>query len=176
MRAVEVLSGKSISPVSRQGKARDNHIPRKLPLQRAQSFQGPCNRNRWWRLCCHQVNPQPLQLPPSWERHKIWNWGRCWTWEDGMFDENSGLTVVSEGCVKLNSVSMSMVVFQWLLSWLLHKWRERLSGTNLSSENNLPMFWLNAPVALMTTGAFSQNVSKLFSELKLVADNLPLCV
>ena len=29
---------------------------------------------------------------------------------------------------------------------------------------------------LMMTGAFSQNVSKLFSELKLVADNLPLCV
>ena len=40
----------------------------------------------------------------------------------------------------------------------------------------LAMFRLNATVALMTTGAFSQNVSKLFSELKLVADNLPLCV
>ena len=35
------------------------------------------------------------------------------------------------------------------------------------------MFRLNAPVALMTTGAFSEKVSKLFSELKLVTDNLP---
>ena len=35
--------------------------------------------------------------------------------------------------------------FQWLLSWLLHKWR-RLSVTNYSSENNLPTFRLNAPV------------------------------
>ena len=35
-------------------------------------------------------------------------------------------------------------------------------------ENNL----LN-PFALMTTEAFSQNVGKLFSELKLVIDNLP---
>ena len=67
----------------------------------------------------------------------------------------------------------------------------RLSSTNLSSENNLPtlwlnspvvtwednlpMFWLNAPViirALMTMEAFSQNVGKLFSELKLVPYNL----
>ena len=36
-------------------------------------------------------------------------------------------------------------------------------------ENNL----LN-PFALMTTEAFSRNVGKLFSELKLVIDNLPL--
>ena len=42
--------------------------------------------------------------------------------------------------------------------------KRRLSVTNLSSENNLPM--------LMTTGAFSRNVGKLFSELKLVTDNL----
>ena len=53
---------------------------------------------------------------------------------------------------------------------------ERLSGTNLSSENNLPTFRLNASViltfALMTTEAFSRNVGKLFSELKLVPDNL----
>ena len=34
--------------------------------------------------------------------------------------------------------------FQWLLSWLLH----RISVTNLSSENNLPTFWLNAPVVI----------------------------
>ena len=48
--------------------------------------------------------------------------------------------------------------------------------TNLSSENNLLTFRLNAPVMIrakvMMTGAFSQNVGKLFSELKLVTDNL----
>ena len=60
--------------------------------------------------------------------------------------------------------------------------KRRLSVTNLSSENNL-MFRLNAPVvirakvvlfplALMTTGAFSRNIGKLFSKLKLVPDNL----
>ena len=36
-------------------------------------------------------------------------------------------------------------------------------------------FRMNNPV-MMTTEAFSQNVSKLFSELKLVTDNLPLSV
>ena len=45
-------------------------------------------------------------------------------------------------------------------SWLLHKWRGRLSVT---SENNLPRFQPNAPVALMNTG----NIGKLFSELTL---------
>ena len=43
---------------------------------------------------------------------------------------------------------------------------------NLSSENNLPTFRLNAPVILTTTGVFSQIIGKLFSELKLVTDNL----
>ena len=38
------------------------------------------------------------------------------------------------------------------------------------------MFRLNAPVALMTMGVFSLNISKLFSKLKLVTDNHPLCV
>ena len=54
--------------------------------------------------------------------------------------------------------------------------KRRLSVTNLSSENNLPTFELNASVVfpLMTTGAFSRNVGKLFSELKLVTDNLSL--
>ena len=58
--------------------------------------------------------------------------------------------------------------------------KRRLSGTNLSSEINLPIFRLNVPVvvrvtkkeALMTTRAFSQNVGKLFSDLKLLPDNL----
>ena len=37
------------------------------------------------------------------------------------------------------------------------------------------MFLMNSSTfALMMTGAFSQNVSKLFSELKLVTDNLSL--
>ena len=47
------------------------------------------------------------------------------------------------------------------------------SVTNLSLENNLLTFRLNAPVAIrvkvMMTGAFSQNISKLFFKLKLVA-------
>ena len=43
---------------------------------------------------------------------------------------------------------------------------EGLSVTNLSSENNLPTFRLNAPVIIRA------KVSKLFSELKLVTDNL----
>ena len=53
--------------------------------------------------------------------------------------------------------------------------KRRLSVTDLSSENNLPTFQLNAPVVIraeVTTGAFSQNVGKLFSELKSVTDNL----
>ena len=41
--------------------------------------------------------------------------------------------------------------------------------TNFISENNLPTFQLNAPVvitfALITTGGFSRNVGKFFSEL-----------
>ena len=47
--------------------------------------------------------------------------------------------------------------------------KRRLSVTTLSLGNNLPTFWLNA---LMTTGAFSRNAGKLFSELKLVTDNI----
>ena len=48
--------------------------------------------------------------------------------------------------------------------------------TNLSSENNLLTFQLNPPVVIRAkvTGAFSGNVGKLFSELKLVTDNLSL--
>ena len=54
-------------------------------------------------------------------------------------------------------------------------WRRRLSVTNFISENNLSTLRLNAPVfALMTTGAFSQNVGKLFTEIKLVTENLLL--
>ena len=49
---------------------------------------------------------------------------------------------------------------------------------NLSLENNLPTFQLNAPVVIrvkvMMTGAFSQNVGKLSSEFKLVTDNFAL--
>ena len=36
--------------------------------------------------------------------------------------------------------------FQWLLSWLLHKRKGRLSATNLSSDNNVLTFRLNAAV------------------------------
>ena len=48
-----------------------------------------------------------------------------------------------------------------------------ISVTNLSLENNLLIFRLNVPVTIrvkvMMTGAFSQNISKLFFKLKLVA-------
>ena len=51
--------------------------------------------------------------------------------------------------------------------------KRRLSVTNLSSESNLPMIWLNACSSChqderMSTEAFSRNVGKLFSELKLI--------
>ena len=54
--------------------------------------------------------------------------------------------------------------------------KRRLSLTNLSLETDVSTEWshrhrLNAPVALMTTAAFSRNVGRLFSELKLVTDN-----
>ena len=39
--------------------------------------------------------------------------------------------------------------------------------------HNLPTFWLNAPV-IIRVKAFSEYIGKLFSELKLVTDNLPL--
>ena len=42
---------------------------------------------------------------------------------------------------------------------------------NLSLENNLLTFRLNVPVAIrpkVTTGAFSQNIGKLLSKLKLI--------
>ena len=58
-----------------------------------------------------------------------------------------------------------------------HQWSEGcLLQANLSLNNNLPTFRLNAPVvitfAMMTTEALSWNVGKLFSKLKLVTDNL----
>ena len=52
---------------------------------------------------------------------------------------------------------------------------KRLSVTNLSSENNLLMFQLNAPSGC-PDDAWSSNIGKLFSELKLVTDNLLFCL
>ena len=64
----------------------------------------------------------------------------------------------------------------FFLCCLLHKWRGRLSVTNLSSEihfANVSTDCSRAKITftLMTTGAFSQNVSKV---LKLLTDKLPL--
>ena len=51
--------------------------------------------------------------------------------------------------------------------------KRRLYVTNFSSENNdVSTECSSRHQALMTTGTFSRNVSKLFSELKLVPDNL----
>ena len=55
------------------------------------------------------------------------------------------------------------------------KMKIRLYVTNLSSENNMPMLIecsSDHPGTQMMTGAFSQNVGKLFLKLKLVTDNL----
>ena len=62
-------------------------------------------------------------------------------------------------------------MFQWVLSWLLHQWG-RLSVTNLSLDKTLLSFQLNAPVVIRTKDAFSRNVGKVFTALKLVTDNL----
>ena len=93
-----------------------------------------------------------------------------------------------------------------VLADILHKWywstahvcpciNREIYVTNLSSENNLLRFQLNAPVIIRAkvhtddnwsiqlkcwqvlpddTEAFSQNIYKLFSELKLVRDYLSL--
>ena len=61
--------------------------------------------------------------------------------------------------------------------------KERSSVSNLSLENNLPMFRLNAPVVIRAKVKRWTNVAiyshalhvKLFSQLKLVTDNL-LCI
>ena len=45
--------------------------------------------------------------------------------------------------------------------------KRRVSVTNFSLENNLPMFQLNAPVVIR-----AKDVGKLFSELNLVVNNL----
>ena len=45
----------------------------------------------------------------------------------------------------------------------LNHLKRRLSGTNLSLENNLPIFWLNAPLIIRAKVAFSWNIGKLFS-------------
>ena len=62
-------------------------------------------------------------------------------------------------------VEKAFHIFKWLLSSLLHKQRERLSVTNLSSENNL---------SNVLTECSRRNIGKFFSELKLVTDNISL--
>ena len=53
---------------------------------------------------------------------------------------------------------------------------EKVICYQLELENNLLTFQLNAPVIIraevMTTEAFSQNIGKLISKLKLTTDNL----
>ena len=60
-------------------------------------------------------------------------------------------TVVSTHCSLLPLslfIGKLLINFQWLLSWLLHRWRRRLSVSNLSSEKKLLTFRLNAPVVI----------------------------
>ena len=58
-------------------------------------------------------------------------------------------------------------MFQWLLSWCINE--EKVIWYQLELGNYLADI---STFALMTTGAFSRNVGKIFSELKLVPDNL----
>ena len=89
--------------------------------------------------------------------------------------------------IELPLVIKAIVISEWLWMSMPHtaaicivcskqetcKWRGRISVTNLSSENNLPMFcwmlsrwwWLEHSV---------ETSAKLFSNIKLVTDNLPL--
>ena len=62
-----------------------------------------------------------------------------------------------------------MIVYHSLRISLVPRYLlKRLISTGNDSYQNIATF------ALMTTGAFSRNVGKLFSELKLVTDNLLL--
>ena len=49
-------------------------------------------------------------------------------------------------CRTLTKLSIDVCIH--VHTHISHTWRERLSVTNLSSENNLPMFRLNAPVVI----------------------------
>ena len=50
---------------------------------------------------------------------------------------------------------MPKYMFQWLLSWLLHK---QLFVTNLSLENNLSTFQLNAAVVISTLTTTARSI------------------
>jgi len=52
-------------------------------------------------------------------------------------------------------VKYAKYMFQWLLSWLLHK---QLFVINLSLENNLPTFQLNAAVVISTMTTTAQSI------------------
>ena len=71
------------------------------------------------------------------------------------------LTLVQDGSNLLNLDPQTIV--QWLLSWLLHEQRGRLSVTNLSLEITWLMFRLNPPVItfpLMMIEVLSSNHSQ----------------
>ena len=76
--------------------------------------------------------------------------------------------VIHQGiCVSTSASFWSlMITFQRLLSWLLHK---RRKGYLLPSWAQKTTCW---GFKWMTTGTFSRNISKLFSELMLVTDDL----
>ena len=61
-------------------------------------------------------------------------------------------------------VEKSFHIFQWLLSWLLHREKDYL----------LPTWAQKITLSDVSTESSRWNVSKLFSELKLVTDNISL--
>ena len=82
----------------------------------------------------HHSHEEEGYLLPTWA-HKITC--QCFDW----MIQSSSFTLMTTG-------DSAMSFLHWLLCWLLHKWRERLSVTNYSSENNLLTFRLNAPVVI----------------------------
>ena len=70
-------------------------------------------------------------------------------------------------------LSYSQVIpTNWQLFTFLCKLKKSLSVTNLSSENNLPTFRLNAPVVIRVKLDHSVETSASYFQLKLVTDNL----
>ena len=64
---------------------------------------------------------------------------------------------------KFAVVKKAFHIFQWLLSWLLHREKDYLLST-----------WARKITCCISTECFRRNIGKFFSELKLVTDNLSL--
>ena len=92
----------------------------------------------------------------------MWQSGRHMGWWEGDGGRGGGVAVLDE----LKRLRPYLYTIQWLLLFccMLHKWTEWYLLPTWA-ENNFTF-------TLMTTRTFSWTISKLFSELKLVTDNL----